>query len=150
MASQERTLLINKKAYHEYHVIEDFIAGIQLVGPEVKSVRMTNVSVKEAYCLFIDGELFVRSMHISEYKEGTYNNVNPLRDRKLLLTKKELLKLTREVQNTGVTIVPLSLFITKTGKIKLKIGLVKGKKSFDKRETLKREDLKRELNINLK
>ena len=150
MERQEKILITNKKAYHEFIIIEDFIAGVQLVGPEVKSIRLGKASIKEAYCFFDKGELFVKSMHISEYKEGTYNNVDPVRDRKLLLTKKELVKLQKEVQANGLTIVPLSLFINKSGKVKIKIGLAKGKKIYDKRETLKREDLKRDLGLKIK
>jgi SsrA-binding protein len=150
MGEGENFLLTNKKAYHEYIVIEEFDAGILLVGPEVKSIRATKVSIKEAYCQFVKGELFIKSMHISEYKEGTYNNVDTLRDRKLLLTKRELKKLANEVKATGLTIVPLSLFINKRGLIKIRIGLVKGKKLYDKREDLKKRDLKKELNIKIK
>lgn len=145
-----KLILNNRKAFHEYFILEEFVAGIQLVGPEVKSIRQGKVSIKEAHCYLNGGELFIKSMHISEYKEGTYNNVDPIRDRKLLLTKKELIKLEREHKTTGITIVPLALFFSETGFIKIRIGLAKGKKLYDKREDLKKEDLKRELSLKIK
>lgn len=150
MSSESKQVLTNKKAYHEYLVIEEFIAGILLVGPEVKSIRQTKVSINEAYCQFTNGELFIKGMHISEYKEGTYNNVETLRDRKLLLTKRELKKLANELKTGGLTIVPLSLFFNEKGLVKLKIALAKGKKLYDKREDIKKRDLKKDLNVKFK
>lgn len=144
MAQPEKIVIFNRKIHHDYEILSDYIAGIQLVGPEVKSIRLSNVSIKEAHCIFIGHELFVKGMHIAPYKEGTYNNVDPLRDRKLLLTKKELVKLSKAVQTKGITIVPIKLFINDRGKIKILIGLAKGKKVYEKREDLKLKDLKRE------
>jgi SsrA-binding protein len=150
MEKTDKLYIKNRKAYHEYLIIEEFIAGILLVGPEVKSIRMSSVSIKEAYCQFVKNELYIKSMHIAEYKEGTYNNVDVLRDRKLLLTKRELKKLSETVKTNGLTIIPLALFINERGLIKIKIALVKGKKLYDKRQTLKTEDMKRELKLNYK
>jgi SsrA-binding protein len=150
VSENNKTISENRKVKYEYHIIEEFIAGIQLVGPEVKSIRNTKVSIKESYCQFTKNELFIKNMHISEYKEGTYNNVESLRDRKLLLTKRELSKLTNEIKIGGLTIVPLSLFINKKGLVKIKIALVKGKKLYDKRISLLEKDLLKSVkNLNL-
>ena len=135
----------NKKAYFEYFVLEKMIAGIQLTGTEIKSVRESKASIAEAYCLFVNGELFVRNMNISEYTYGTCNNHVPKRDRKLLLTQRELKKLSNKLKEQGLTIVPLLLFVNDKGLAKLEIALAKGKKLFDKRETLKGKDAQREI-----
>jgi len=135
----------NKKAGFEYYLEDKIIAGIQLTGTEIKSIRQAKVSLRESYCLFISDELFVRNMHISEYTLGTYNNHEPKRDRKLLLTKKELKKLQSKVNEKGYTIIPVSLFINEKGLAKLEIALGKGKHTYDKRASLKEKDLKRDL-----
>ncbi|MCK5839287.1 MAG: SsrA-binding protein SmpB [Bacteroidales bacterium] len=135
----------NKKASFEYFLLEFFTAGIQLTGTEIKSIRLGKVSLREAYCTFINDELFVRSMHIAEYKYGTHYNHDPKRDRKLLLNKKELKKLYTKVREKGLTIVPVKLFINERGLAKLSIALAKGKHFFDKRESLKKRETKREI-----
>lgn len=135
----------NRKASFEYELIEKWIAGMQLAGTEIKSIRNGKVSLNESYCQFYAGELFARNIHISEYELGTCNNHIARRDRKLLLTKKELQKLERKVKESGLTIVPVRLFLNDRGLAKLEIALARGKKIYDKRETLKQKDSKREL-----
>ncbi len=135
----------NKKASFEYHLLEKFIAGMVLTGTEIKSIRNGKASIKEAYCTFEQGELFIRNMHISEYDYGTYNNHDPKRDRKLLLTARELKKLQGKTAEKGLTIVPTLLFINEKGLAKLEVALAKGKKLFDKRQDIKKKDTKREV-----
>ena len=142
----EKTVNIkNKKAGHEYFLLQEFTAGIQLSGTEIKSIRDGKASIVDAYCTFKGNELFVINMHIAEYTYGTYNNHEPKRDRKLLLTKRELRKLQTKVKERGFTIVPTLLFINEKGLAKLSIALAKGKHHFDKRETLKNKDHQREI-----
>jgi SsrA-binding protein len=135
----------NKKASFEFFLLEKFVAGLVLTGTEIKSVRSSKASISEAYCAFIGGELFVRNMHIAEYDYGTYNNHEPKRERKLLLTKRELKKLQSKLNEKGLTLIPTFLFINDKGLAKLEIALAKGKKLYDKRETLKQKDTKRDL-----
>ncbi|HLN53199.1 MAG TPA: SsrA-binding protein SmpB [Lentimicrobium sp.] len=135
----------NKKAYYEYFLSEEFTAGIVLTGTEIKSVREGKANLTDAYCAFEGNELFVRNLHISEYKFGTYANHEPKRDRKLLLNSRELKKLLTKTTEKGFTIVPTLLFINEKGLAKLNIAIAKGKKSYDKRETLKNKDTKREI-----
>ncbi|MDY3979147.1 MAG: SsrA-binding protein SmpB [Tidjanibacter sp.] len=135
----------NKKAYFNYEILEEFVAGIVLAGTEIKSLRLGKASMTDCYCYFVNHELFVRGMNIAEYDWGTYNNHAPRRDRKLLLTERELLRLERAVQDKGITIVGLRLFINERGLAKLAIGLARGKHEFDKRETIKKRDSDREL-----
>ncbi len=135
----------NKKAGHEYFLLEIFTAGIQLSGTEIKSIRAGKVSLVDSYCSFINNELFVKNMHIAEYNLGTHYNHKPKRDRKLLLTKKELKKISNKVKEKGFTIVPTRLFINDRGLAKLNIAIAKGKKLYDKRESLKIKDTKREI-----
>jgi len=135
----------NKKASHEYFLLQDFTAGIQLSGTEIKSIRDGKASIVDAYCIFKENELFVINMHIAEYTYGTYNNHDPKRDRKLLLTKRELRKLQTKVKERGFTIVPTLLFINEKGLAKLAIALARGKHHYDKRDTLKQKDVKREI-----
>jgi SsrA-binding protein len=135
----------NKKASFEYHFIDTYIAGIQLTGTEIKSIRMGNVSLPESFCVFHNGELYIRGMHISRYEQGTHYNHEPVRDRKLLLQKKELRKLEGKSEEKGLTIIPIRLFINDKGLAKLEIALAKGKKLFDKREDIKERDVNREL-----
>lgn len=135
----------NKKASFEYELIERFDAGIQLVGTEIKSVRNNNANLTDSYCQFFNGELYVKNLHISEYEMGTCNNHIARRDRKLLLTRKELAKLEKKVKETGLTIVPVRLYINEKGLAKIEISLARGKKIYDKRETLKDKDTKREM-----
>lgn len=140
----------NKKAYFEYSILEKYIAGIKLQGSEVKSIRSGKVSISEAYCFISNGEIFIKGMNISEYKQGgIHNNHQPLRDRKLLMNKKEIIKLNENISQKGLTIVPLDLILTNTGFIKLEIGLAKGKNLYDKRHSIKEKDIKREMERNL-
>lgn len=135
----------NKKALFEYFLVEIITAGIQLTGTEIKSIRDGKANLTDAYCDFKGNELFVKNMHIAEYRYGTHYNHEPKRERKLLLNKRELKKLFTKVQEKGFTIIPVELFINETGLAKLKISLAKGKKLYDKRETLKTKDTKREM-----
>ncbi len=135
----------NKKASFEYFLLEKFIAGMVLTGTEIKSIRNGKASINEAYCAFTGDELFVRNMHISEYDYGTYNNHDPKRDRKLLLTARELKQLKSKLEEKGLTLVPTLLFINEKGLAKLEIALAKGKKLYDKRDTLKKKDIQREI-----
>jgi SsrA-binding protein len=135
----------NKKAWFEFFLLENFTAGIQLTGTEIKSLREGKASLADAYCLFVGEELFVKSLHISEYTFGTYNNHDPKRDRKLLLNKRELRKLLNKTKEKGLTIIPTLLFINEKGLAKLDISIAKGKKLYDKRETLKTKDTQREM-----
>ena len=134
----------NKKAYHEYYIEDTFLAGIVLRGTEIKSIRKGKASIKEAYCQFTGNELFIINMHIAEYDFGSIWNHNPKSDRKLLLQRKELKKISIKAKERGYTIVPLSLFINESGFAKLEIALAKGKKLFDKRESIKAKDTERE------
>lgn len=145
MSKQNKINIRNKKAYFDYEIIEKNVAGIQLSGTEIKSLRLGKASLVEGYCYFIKNELWIKGFNISEYFFGTYNNHMPLRERKLLLQKKELLKLDRKTKESGLTIIPLQVFITDKGWAKVEIGLAKGKKSYDKRETLKLKDAKRDI-----
>ncbi len=134
----------NKKAWHEYEIIEKYVAGIQLYGTEIKAIREGKASLSDSYCMFENNELWVK-MHISEYANGTYNNHEPKRDRKLLLTKRELRKLRKSYDIKGFTIVALRLFITEKGLAKLQIALARGKKLYDKRQSLKQKDQQRDI-----
>lgn len=137
--------VVNRRARHEYNFIDKYEAGIALWGTEVKALRAGKANLSDAYCLFEKGELFVRNMHISEYENGTYANHEARRTRKLLLHRSELKKLERRVMEKGFTIVPYRLYFTDRGFVKLEIALAQGKKSFDKRETIKEKDTKRDL-----
>ncbi len=135
----------NKRATFEYHLIDNYVAGIMLTGTEIKSIRQGKVNLQDAYCYFSGNELYVKNMHISPYGEGTYYNHDPLRERKLLLEKRELKKLFGKSLDQGVTIVPVRLFINDRGFAKLEIALAKGKKLYDKREDIKTRDVEREM-----
>jgi len=135
----------NKKASHDYEFLDKFIAGIKLSGTEIKSIRLGKATIADSYCFFSNGELFIRGMHISEYWWGNLNNHDPLRDRKLLLTARELRKIERKVKETGLTIIVIKVFINDRGLAKAEIAISKGKKEYDKRETLKRKDATREM-----
>lgn len=143
---QKNINIQNKKARFQYEILDKYTAGIVLTGTEIKSIRSGKASITESFCEFSEnGELFVVNMTIQEYAFGNYYNHKPKATRKLLLNKKELKKLNKEVQNTGLTIIPLNLFINDKGYAKLNIALAKGKKLFDKRETIKDRDNKRDL-----
>lgn len=150
MAPEKRTFsnninIKNRKASFEYHFLDKYIAGIMLQGTEIKSIREGKANLQESYCALLDGELWVKNMHISPYTEGTYANHEPKRDRKLLLNKRELKKLESKFKEKGLAIIPVRLFINDRGLAKLEIALAKGKKLYDKREDIKQKDLKREM-----
>lgn len=134
----------NKKAYFDYFILEKYEAGIELCGTEVKSIRNGKCSIKEAYIRVERGEVFVCGMHVSPYEQGNIFNKDPMRVRKLLLHKQQIRKLAQETAEEGITIVPLQVYI-KNGLVKLEIGLAKGKKNYDKRESIAKKDQKREL-----
>jgi SsrA-binding protein len=135
----------NKKAFHNYEITDRYTAGIQLAGTEIKSIRNGRATLGEAYCQFENGELYVRGMQIADYAWASYNTHIPGRDRKLLLNKKELRKLKRKVKESGLTIIALKLFISNSGYAKLEIGLARGKKEYDKRDSIKRKDTQRQM-----
>ncbi|NLL28776.1 MAG: SsrA-binding protein SmpB [Bacteroidales bacterium] len=145
MAKQNNIQIKNKKAYFEYIILEKYIAGIVLHGTEIKSIRAGKASIVESYCTVQNGEIFVRNMTIAEYDYGTYNNHDPKRDRKLLLNKREIKKIGNKTKESGLTIIPLLLFISPEGYAKLEIALAKGKKMYDKRESLKEKQTRRDL-----
>jgi len=141
----------NKKAFFDYEILDKYTAGIILLGSEVKSIRNKDVSIKEAYCLIIDGEMWLNGMHIAPFKQsGTHQNHEPLRDRKLLLNKKEIIKLEKKVSQKGLTIIPLKIIINGKGLVKVDIGLAQGKKLYDKRASIKERDLKVEADREIK
>lgn len=146
---KEIHIVSNRKATFEFHILSTFEAGIQLTGTEIKSARESQVNLSDAYCLFLEDGLYVRGMHIAEYRQGTYNNHETKRDRKLLLNKTELRKLLGKVKEKGFSIIPLRMYITARGFAKLEIGLAKGKKMYDKRQDMKEKDLKKEMDRDL-
>ncbi len=135
----------NKRATFDYEILEEWTAGIVLVGTEIKSIRMGKASMTDSYCYFDRGELWIRGVNIAEYNWGTCNNHTPKRDRKLLLTRKELAKMERALQDRGLTVVGLRLFLNERGLVKVVVGLGRGRKSYDKREYLKANDARREM-----
>ena len=135
----------NKKASHDYEFLEKFVAGIILSGTEIKSLRLGKATLSDSYCFFNNGELFIKGMHIAEYWWGNLNNHDPLRERKLLLTSRELRKIERKIKESGLTIIVIKVFINDRGLAKAEIAISKGKKEYDKRETLKRKDATREM-----
>ena len=135
----------NRSAFFEYQIDDKLDAGMVLTGTEVKSLRAGKASFNDSYCLFQGDELYIRSLHISEYTQGTDNNHNPVRERKLLLNKKELRKWQAKIKEKGYTIIPLRIYFSESGKAKIQIGLARGKKLHDKRESIKERDAKREL-----
>lgn len=144
MSGQPKKLIANnKKAYHDYFLEEKIEAGIELVGTEVKSLRMGKCSIKEAFVRIDNGEIYIYQMHISPYEKGNIFNRDPLRPRKLLLHKYEILKLEGKIKEKGYTVVPVEVYFNK-GRVKLMIALAKGKKLYDKRADIKAKDLKRE------
>lgn len=140
----------NRSASYHYAIEQRYEAGMVLLGTEVKSLRDGKASFNDSFCLFMGDELFVRSLHIAEYKLGTSNNHDPLRDRKLLLTKKEIKKILSKTKEKGYTIIPLRIFFNEAGFAKLEIALARGKKSYDKRDSIKAKDTERELKRSLK
>ncbi len=141
----EKVNIKNRKASYEYQFIDKYVAGIMLLGTEIKSIRNNQANISDAHCIFVDDELFVRNLHIAEYNSRGYANHAPKRERKLLLNRQELNKMLGKVKEKGNTIVPIRLFINEKGKAKLEIALAKGKKIYDKRESIKAKDIKRDM-----
>lgn len=144
MKESTKTITQNKKAYHDYFVEETYEAGIELCGTEVKSLRAGRVNLKDSWCNIVDGEIFVNGMHISPYDHGNIFNRDPMRVRKLLMHKKEIMKLFGTVQQQGLSLIPLSLYF-KGSKVKMQVGLCKGKKLYDKRASIAERDAKRNI-----
>lgn len=142
--------IVNKKARFNYEFVQSFTAGVQLHGTEIKSIREGKINLTDGYCYFKNEELWVKNIHISPYFPGTYNNHEPLRIRKLLLQKRELKKLNAAVKEKGLTIVPYRVFLNERNLIKMEITLARGKKTHDKRETIKERDTKRTIQATLK
>ena len=138
----------NKKAYYEYNIEAKYVAGLVLTGTEIKSLRQGKASFNDSYCFFNRGELYVKSLHISPYNYGTHYNHEPLQERKLLLHKKELRKLENSIKEKGYSIVPLKIFIASNGFAKMEIGLGRGKKIYDKRESIKARESDRDIKRN--
>lgn len=134
----------NKKAYFEYHILKEYVAGMKLVGSEVKSLRHNNCNMGDTYCYVWNGEVFVKNLHISKYEESSWMNHEERRDRKLLLNKKEINEIIKLSKDNGITVVPLEIF-TQHGLFKIKIGVCRGKKLHDKRDTIKKRDAEREI-----
>ena len=135
----------NKRAGFEYAFIDTYAAGLVLTGTEIKSIRLQNVNMTECFCYIQGNEVFIKNLHISRYNEGTWTNHDPLRERKLLLTKREIKKISSKLIEQGVTIVPTRIFINDKGLAKIEIAVAKGKKTYDKREDLKEKDTKRDI-----
>ena len=135
----------NKRAAFEYFLLDKFDCGVQLMGTEVKSLRLGDASITEAFCAFIGDELFLRNMRIQPFAKAKHFAHEPMRDRKLLLNRSELKKLQRKVKDQGITIVPVRVFFSEKGLAKVEIALAKGKKTYDKRESLKEKDVKRDI-----
>lgn len=146
MKTKSNICIKNRKASFEYSFLDTYVAGIQLVGVEIKSIRNGRVNLSEAFCVFQHGELYLKNTHISPYENAGYIKVDPLRDRKLLLNKQELRKLSEGVSRKGLTIVPTKMFINERGLCKVEICLCQGKKNYDKRESLKEKDMKKRVN----
>lgn len=146
MKTKSNICIKNRKASYEYSFLDTYVAGIQLVGVEIKSIRNGRVNLSEAYCVFQQGELYLKNAHISPYENAGYVKVDPLRDRKLLLNKQELRKLSEGVSRKGLTIAPTKMFINERGLCKVEICLCQGKKNYDKRESLKEKDMKKRVN----
>ena len=135
----------NRSAFHEYFFDNKYVAGVALTGTEVKSLREGKASFNDSYCLIHKGEMWLKSLHIAEYSHGTTNNHDPIRDRKLLLQKREISKIEGKLKEKGYTLIPLRIFFNEKNLIKVEIGLGKGKKLHDKRETIKKRDVEREM-----
>ncbi len=135
----------NKRAKFEYHLFDIYTAGIQLTGTEIKSIRNSKASILEAYCIFDNGEVFIRNMHVTEYENGSFYNHKPRADRKLLLNRKEINKIQKYLMIKGNTLIPLKMFLSEKGWVKIDIACAQGKKLFDKRHDLKEKDDKRDM-----
>lgn len=142
-STEEKNITVNRKARHEYDILQIFEAGIVLVGTEVKALREGKANLVDSYASIKNGEVWLIGSHISEYKQGNINNHNPTRDRKLLLNKSEIRKLIGKTKEKGLTLIPLRMYF-KNGRVKIELALAKGKKSYDKRETIAKRDFQRE------
>ena len=149
MKESTKTIAQNKKAHHDYFELESYEAGIELCGTEVKSLRAGRVNLKDSWCNIVDGEIFVNGMHISPYDHGNVFNKDPMRVRRLLMHKKEILKLFGTLQQQGLSLIPISLYF-KGSKVKMQVGLCKGKKLYDKRASMAERDAKRNIDRALK
>lgn len=145
MSDPRKIEIINRKARFEYHFVDSYEAGIVLTGTEIKSIRGGNANLRDAYCIFVHDELMIKSLYIAPYKQGSYANHDPVRDRKLLMKRSELKKIQRRVDEKGMTLIPYKLYINERGLAKLEIVLAQGKRSYDKRESIKERDTKREM-----
>jgi len=148
-ASGVKQVAQNKKAYHEYYILEKYEAGVELFGTEVKSIRQGNVNLKEAFCMVKDGELFARGMHISPYEKGNIFNRDPVRPKRLLMHKREIIRLYDRIRQDGLALIPLSIYF-KDSRVKLEIGLARGKKLHDKRDAAAEKSSEREIERKLK
>ena len=149
MAESVKVVAKNSKAYHDYFIDEKFEAGIELAGTEVKSIRMGNVNLKDSFCIIKDGQLAVHGMHISPYEKGNIFNKDPRRPRRLLMHKREIMRLFGRLKQDGLALIPLSIYF-KGPRVKLELGLARGKKLYDKRESAARRDAKREIDRTMK
>ena len=140
----------NRSAYHEFFIDEKYEAGMVLLGTEVKSIRAGKVSFNDSYCLLDKGEMWLKSLHIAEYSHGNINNHDPVRDRKLLLKKREIRKIEGKLKEKGYTLIPLRIFFNEKNFVKIELALAKGKKLYDKRESIKQKDVEREMKRHLK
>ncbi len=147
--SENKIVAQNKKAYHDYFVLEEYESGIELFGTEIKSIRQSKVNLKDSWCNIVGGEIFVNGMHISPYDHGNIFNRDPLRVRKLLMHKKEINRLFGTVKQDGLSLIPLSVYFKK-GRAKVKVGLCKGKKLYDKRDVAAKKDAQRDIERNIK
>ena len=145
----KKEICANRKAFHEYFVLERYEAGIELAGTEVKSIRAGQVNLKDSFCTVKDGELFVRGMHISPYEHGNIFNKDPVRPRRLLMHKREIMKLNSRIMQDGVALVPLSVYF-KNARVKVEVGLCKGKKNYDKRQAIAQRDARRDMDRAMK
>lgn len=145
MSEQKKINVRNKRATFDYEILEEWTAGIVLVGTEIKSIRLGKAALTDSYCYFEDGELWIRGVNIAEYAWGTCNNHVPRRDRKLLLNRKEIARMEKSGKEAGFTIVPLRLFINERGLAKLVVGIARGKKEYDKRQSIKEREDKRDM-----
>lgn len=143
--SKKEVISKNKRASFEYEFIDKYVAGIQLTGSEIKSIRNKQADLSDSHCILQDGELWIRNMHIAPYNEASYNNHEPKRERKLLLNRNELKKIEVKLKDVGITLIPTQLFISSNGYAKLEIALARGKKLFDKRDSIKEKDIKRQM-----
>lgn len=146
---EKKVVTTNRKAFHDYTIFEKYVAGIVLTGTEIKSVRKSAINLKDSFCKIDDNEIFLYNCHISHYEQGNRYNHKEDRIRKLLLTKKEILKMQSKIKKDGYTIVPLEVFISQKGYAKVEIALAKGKKLYDKRDTLAKKDQQRDINRNI-